>query len=390
MNKTNLLVSIIALGFVASSQAALIKTADLNKYCNYEKSQRQTIIYLDQNSIGQNDKDWFRDIINKLDYLPSEKLSIVQINDASRVKELFSSCYPKISEVTYQKLLENKGFLDADPKKVLADDQKLFKGRMFGAFSKVMEASEHVSRPSFDTQSLPKKSIVEALYYDASRTELSNGLSRVIIYSDMLENSAAYSASQKPIQAAVKTAERFPVSYSNADIYAYGVGTTTKGTDDRSLEVFWKNYFNLAGANLVSFQQQLPPKSKATKFDVHSYKGVMDLDGRNIALSLRLSKKKGQNNGTLSSSFFAIKNDLYPIKGTFSCKNSQCKINAELVFTAPTETFSFQKDDVLALHGAFDGKLKGFIGSEDDTTTTETGDKFQYNVIFDADSTLTF
>ena len=390
MKKINLLASVIALGFAASSQATLIKTADLNKYCNYEKSQRQTIIYLDENAIGKNDRDWFRDIINKLDYLPSEKLSIVQINDSSRVEELFSSCYPKISEATYQKLLKNKGFLDADPKKVLADDQKLFKGRIFGAFSKVMEASEHTTKPNFDPQSLPKKSIVEALYYDASRTELNNGLSRVIIYSDMLENSTAYSANKEPIPAAVATAERFPVSYSNADVYAYGVGTTTKGADDRSLEVFWKNYFNLAGANLVSFQQQLPPKSKAVKSDVRSYKGVMDLDGRNIALSLRLSKKQGQTSGTLTSSFFAIKDDLYPLKGTFTCKNNQCKINAELAFTAPTETFSFQKDDVLALSGSFDGKLKGFIGSEDDTITTETGDKFQYNVIFAADSTLTF
>ncbi|MEZ8106609.1 hypothetical protein [Vibrio cortegadensis] len=390
MKKTNLLTSIIALGFAASSQASLLKTADLNKYCNYEKSQRQTIIYLDQNSIGKNDKDWFRDIINKLDYLPSEKISIVQINDASRVEELFSSCYPKISEVTYKKLLKNKGFLDADPKKVLADDQKLFKGRMFGAFSKVMEASEHATKPSFNSQSIPKKSIVEALYYDASRTELTNGISRVIIYSDMLENSTAYSASKKPIEAAVNTSERFPVSYSNAEIYAYGVGTTTKGTDDRSLEIFWKNYFNLAGANLVSFQQQLPSKSKSTKLDIHSYKGVMDLEGRNIALSLRLSKAQEQNNGSLSNSFFAIKDDLYPLKGTFSCQNNQCKISAELAFSAPTETFSFQKDDVLALTGSFDGTLKGFIGSEDDTTTTETGDKFQYNVIFDADSTLTF
>ncbi|MDP2488239.1 hypothetical protein [Vibrio splendidus] len=390
MKKINLLASLLMLSFAGTSQGALIKTADLNKYCNYEKSQRQTIVYLDQNSIGKNDRDWFRDIINKLDYLPSEKLSIVQINDASRVEELFSSCYPKISDATYKKLLENKGFLDADPKKVLADDQKLFKGRIFGAFSKVMESSEHATKPNFDSQSLPKKSIVEALYYDASRTELVNGLSRVIIYSDMLENSTTYSSNKKPIPAAVATAERFPVSYSNASIYAYGVGTTTKGTDGRSLEVFWKNYFNLAGANLVSFQQQLPPKSNAIRSDVRSYKGVMDLDGRNIALSLRLSKKQGQSSGTLTSSFFAIKDDLYPLKGTFSCKNNQCKISAKLAFTAPIETFSFQKDDVLALTGSFDGKLKGIIGSEDDTTTTETGDKFQYNVIFDADSTLTF
>lgn len=390
MKNINLLSSLFTIGFAASSQAALIKTADLNKYCNYEKPQRQTIIYLDQNSIGKTDKDWFRDIINKLDYLPSEKLSIVQINDASRGKELFSSCYPKISEATYQKLLEKKGFLDADPKKILADDQKLFRGRLLSAFSKVMEASEHTTKPSFDSQSLPKKSIIEALYYDASRTELTNGISRVIIYSDMLENSAAYSENMEPVQAAISTSERFPVSYSNAEVYAYGVGTTTKGTNDRPLEIFWKNYFNLAGANLVSFQQQLPPKVKATKTDVRSYKGVMDLDGRNIALSLRLTKVQGQDNGTLASSFFAIKDDLYPLKGTFSCKNNQCKINAELAFTAPTETFSFQKEDVLVLTGSFDGKLKGFIGSEDDTTTTETGDKFQYNVIFDADSALTF
>jgi len=389
MKKINLLVP-LALAFTASSQAALIKTSDLNKYCAYEKSQRQTVIYLDQNSIAQNDKDWFRDIINKLDYLPSERLSIVKINENSRVEELFSGCYPKISNATYKKLNDERGFLDADPKKVLADDQQFFRSRLFGAFSKVMEKSQHSTQPTFDLKSLPKKSVVEALYYDASRMDLSKGLSRMIIYSDMLENSSLYSPGGDTIKSAIAASNRFPVSYSNADVYAYGVGTTTTGENDRSLEVFWKNYFNLASANLESFQQQLPSKTPAVKLDVHSYKGVMDLDGRNIALSLRLSKLQGKESGNLGSSFFAIKDDLYPLKGTFSCKGKKCKIYAELAFTAPTETFSFQKDDVLTLVGAFDGKLKGVIGSEDDTTTTETGDKFQYNVIFDADSTLTF
>jgi len=390
MKKLTTTLSFMALFLTATTvNAALIKTADLKKYCTYETSPRQTVIYLDQTIIGSKDRDWFKDLINKIDYLPSERLTIAKINEQSRVEDLYTGCYPKVSAKTMKHLMDKKGLFDADPKAVLKDDQKAFRSAMLRAFSDPVKNAKTAQVPSYSVKELPPKALVEALYYDASRTELVNGVPRIFIFSDMAEQSKHYRGQGDAVVAAKKASKRFPVSFNNATIYAYGVSSTFDNSDyTENYLKFWKQFFNASHANLVSFQQQLPSKERAIPFTPISYKGVMKFNGRDIATNIRLEIPVGMTSGNLNNAYFAIKDKMFPLKGHFECSGLKC--NIQTTITYPDSSTTFKKGDVVNLEGSIMGKMTGTVGSIDESTTTETGGKFEYSLVFKASKQLTF
>lgn len=390
MKKITTVLSVMALYLTASTvNAALIKTADLGKYCAYEVSPRQTIIYLDQSIIGSKDKDWYRDLISKIDYLPSERLTIAKINDQSRVEELYTGCYPAVSAKTMKRLMDNKGIFDTNPNAVLKDDQKAFRSAMFRAFGDPVKNAKTEQIPRFNVKELPSKNLVEALYYDASRTELVNGVPRIFIFSDMAEQSKHYKGQGDGIIAAKKASERFPVSFNNATINAYGVSSTFDNSDyTESYLKFWKAFFNASNADLISYQRQLPSKERAVPFTPISYKGVMNFNDRDIAVNIRLEIPVGVTSGSLNNAYFAMQDDMFPLKGHFECSGKKCSIQTTITY--PDSSSTFKRGDVINLKGALLGNMTGTIGSIDDSTTTDTGEKFEYSLVFKANKQLTF
>ena len=367
--------------------AGMIKTTDLDKYCDYEESPRQTIIYLDQNIIPVSDRDWFKDIINKVDFLPSEPLVIMEIDKQSRTKEVFIGCYPKVSVKTLAKLNREASIFDASPERVLSDDQRIFKKKLYLAFESPMTNSGLKHMPKYEMHQHPIKSIVEALYYDSARfNSRVQKSSRIIIYSDMAENTETLPnvvLMSEPKLSAHNMVKRYPMSFNYASIYVYGVGRTFASTESLSqYEVFWRHFLNQSKGLLQSFQLQLPAYQKAVPFEVLSMSGsLLDSNDRRIATSLHLAIPT-QDNGPIEAGVFSVKDHHYPLKGTFRCQSDQnnCTLKAEVLFADP-DIGLFMAGDVMKLKGSV-SKLTGNIGAIDETMINADGSIFSYDVVF--------
>ena len=166
----------------------LLRTTNLKSYCG--QYDRQTVIYLDQGIISKKDPNWFKDILNKLKFLPGEQVQVVTINHGgSVVEEAWSGCYPALTEERYQKEKAQEGFTSlvtggVDDK--LKNDQKMFSKWLKQGLAAPLARTQHSDVPRYTESSFPIKKLVEALYYDAPRLDLKNGISRVILFSDMV------------------------------------------------------------------------------------------------------------------------------------------------------------------------------------------------------------
>jgi len=393
------ILSIILLGaafifqLLTPANANLFKSAGggLKAYCDVP-SPRQTIIYLDQSVIAKNDPDWYRDIQNKIKFLPSERIHFAMITaQDSRIKEIWSVCHPSMSPEAYKKAKKNQSIWKKGVDKALKDTQKFYNKYVLNALSAPLATSPLTEKPSYNGN-FPAKSLVEAIYYDSSRYNLSNGVTRVILFSDMVENSKLVSAQKltSPEDSKIlarKAAKRFPLDLKNTEFYVYGVGYTHKDSElDRNLETFWRYWLNNSGAHLKSFHAQLNIANSDEIFEAVSFTGVMkQLDGSKAAAQLRIGYGV---NGNLLNSWFGIRDIRYPISGIYQCKGGKCNIDAKIAFGDEAANM-FQAKDALKLNGTRN-MLSGTIGAVDDLTRTSDGKAFSMKVVFEQDSKLRF
>jgi hypothetical protein len=396
MNKvtTNTLVFSIFMLFVGAVSANLFKNpnASLQEFCKND-SPRQTLIYLDQSIIGKDDADWFRDLQNKLKFLPSEPIKVLMIDAGdSRVKEIWSVCYPSMSKEQYKKAKDEESVFSTGVDKQLKNASSTYKKQLNSALAAPLSTTTLDNKPRYKIGSFPKKSIVEALYYDSGRYDLNNGITRVILFTDMVENSDHASPltlkdKETAKKLAQKTSERYPVDFNNSNFYVYGIGYSHKNSDlNRNLQEYWKHFLNRSGAHLVSYHAQLNSSSGVDLFQPVSYSGVMkQANGSNVATKLRLAFAP---DGKLIQSWFGIKELRYPLKGNRQCKGKKCIINANVVYGIKSDHMFRAKDVLkLSLNGS---EASGTIGSEDDLTRTPDGNKFSMKVAFEQDGILRF
>ena len=89
----------------------LLRTTNLDKYCQNDPGDRQTVIYLDQNIIASKDPNWYKDLINKVEYRPGEKVQFVNINSGgSTVELIWETCHPSVSPERLKKMKASEGF----------------------------------------------------------------------------------------------------------------------------------------------------------------------------------------------------------------------------------------------------------------------------------------
>ena len=366
--------------------------AVLQSFCN-EPSPRQTLLYLDQGIIGKTDTDWYRDLQNKLKFLPSERIKVMMFSsEDSRVKDIWSTCYPSYTAKVYQEKKDNAGPFSAGPDKLLKEAGKLYNNLFIKALAVPVEKTVLPEKPHYEVGEFPKKSILEAIYYDSGRFDLDNGTTRVVVFSDMVENSShAAPDSLQDIENAKtlarEAADRYPLDLNNAQFYVYGVGYSHKSSIlNRQLKTFWSYWLNRSGAYLQSFETQLNMPKREVGFDPVSYVGALEqLNGVKIATNLRLGFSE---NGKLANSWIGIRNMRFPIDGSYNRKGSKYSLKAKVVF-GDEDYQLFLEDDVLLIAGSMD-ELKGTIGAEDDSTRTPDGKKFSLKVAFDRDAQLQF
>ncbi|MBE1301824.1 MAG: hypothetical protein GJ680_18215 [Alteromonadaceae bacterium] len=387
-----LLTSMVAaaglLSVTGTSVAQIIKTNDLNRYCGQDGIQRQTVLYLDQGVIGKQDPLWYKDIVNKLRFLPGERIKVVTIKDGgSEVELAWESCYPGWTPQKAKEIKDSESSLTLFTGSALdavKDDQKFFTNNFQRALAHPLAGSKYDDKPRFNLNNFPTKKLVEALYYDSKRLEYKDGVSRVIMFSDMIEKSELVSHSaMSPDTAAQKTAERFPMFLHHADFYIYGINYTHGESELNSkMELFWRDYLLHSGANIAHYGNQLVVPRGDEMFSVQSYTGhVVDGDGNKVIARMRLGY---YNTGELTFSLLTVGDEILPIKGSIITSGQNLELNG----TVTASTFEgFSKGDRVKLTGS-SKELSGKIGAPDDRTVDKKGQQYLFDVSFSKDTNL--
>jgi hypothetical protein len=382
------IIVLLALLLASTVEAdGLIRTTDLKKYCDQEGVNRQTVIYLDQSVIAKKDPNWFKDILNKAKFLPGERIQIVTIKDgSSTVEQAWDACYPAYTPKNYNNLKENDGFGSVFTGGVddeLTSDSKAFTTRLQQALAHPLQRTRHEQAPKYKNE-FPRKKLVEAFYYDSKRLDLESGIARVIVFSDMIENSDLVNhGSFSPIEDAASVSDRFPVFLNHASFYIYGINYTNSDTAlNEKMEQFWRQYFIKSGAEIAHYGTQLVLPRDDGMFEAISYKGKLtQSDGKRLATSMRLAYLP---NGDLMHSWLAVGDDFMTLSGNISCSGQNCELEAKI---KESGFKYFKPNDVVRLDGAL-GEMRGKIGARDDSVIDEKGKIYRFDIEFKRDATL--
>ncbi|WP_199609897.1 hypothetical protein [Flocculibacter collagenilyticus] len=383
------IISLSLILFSASAAAdGLLRTTNLKKYCAQDGVHRQTIIYLDQGIIARKDPNWYKDILNKTKFLPGERIQVVTIKSGgSTVEQAWDSCYPSYTKEKYQQLKKEEGFgsmFTGGVDENMKNDVKSFTKWFKQALAHPLQDTKHETPPSYASGNFPDKKLVEALYYDAKRMDLENGISRVIIFSDMMEKSDLLDQQKfEPAKRAEAVAKRFPMFLNHASIYVYGINYTNQDTAlNEKMQRFWEQYLLTSGAHLEQYGTQLVLPRDNKVFDAHSYSGKLtQSDGKKLATSMRLAYS---DKGELVHSWVTISDHYLPISGTLNCSGQNCTVLASI----EASTFDgFEKKDVLKLSGSMKA-LSGSIGARDDSVIDEQGKIYRFDVEYAKDKNL--
>ena len=262
--KIFLICVLVNLTLLSGAKANWIKKAvDLGLYCNQVGISRQTIFYLDQSIIAKGDSNWYKGILYTSDYLPGERIQVVTIKDGGyETVSVWDTCYPDLTESEYKRLKSEDGLASLFTGNVndrIKKDKKTFEKLFIQALTHPLYNTQHETTPKYLASNFPSKSIVEALYSDQERYRNGNGERRVVVFSDMFENSKHFDTrNDDPVQAAKQASISIPSNFKNSKIYAYGIGYTNSDVlMNKEMELFWSTYFSSTNAELVSYGASL-------------------------------------------------------------------------------------------------------------------------------------
>lgn len=391
----------IAVAALISGATALAPTAQaqgiitnpnalLESFCQYE-APRQTIIYIDQSMVSLTDENWFRDIINRIDYVPAERVNIRLIREEnSRVDDVWSACHPSLSAADYAQEQSRSSIFRRGIDRTLQDAQQAYRQGLSRALAVALQGVDRQQTPSYSNE-FPRKSLVEALFYDVSAFRLEGRPTRVIMFSNLVENSEQLTPAQvlnrNPQDHAREVSARFNTNFNNAEFHVYGIGYTHSNARlDNALRDFWSLWLNRSGAHLATFSRQLSLPNNGTSLSFQSYRGIMaQSDGSYVAVRLRLGYTE---QGALTNSWFGIRDIRYPLSGQITCQGEECSIRATVEFADESYNM-FNVEDVITLSGTLN-ELSGQIGGVDTSVVTRDGSRFSIPLEFTKEERLLF
>ena len=332
VNKMKIILSSLLSSFLLfSSSEALalggIESLKIDQFCNV-KSPRQTLIYIDDDIIEKDDTQWALQLINKImtNLMPSEPVTLVKLSsELGSTEERWKACYPDITVAELEKRKESIGFLEklltTDASKQLKEQKTVFKAQMTGALEKILtEKSQQKSKSS-----TVKKQIIRALENDIARFDNRNGAIRVIIYSDMLENSDLISSQNSSVLEAKKLAEARKLNFQNAVFHIFGSG---KSGNIKGLKSFWEEFIDGGAGNLADIGSELiltskPPDSLKV-YDVEIEITKDDIRRGTLRLFIDNDSKLQESVVTIGTKQRSLLDD-----GEFLCQQDHCSLQAK-------------------------------------------------------------
>jgi hypothetical protein len=354
---------------------------NISAFCS-EPAPRRTIIYIDDQIMEDGNTSWANRLYQKLisSLLPAEPVSVVQLSPAvGSAKELWSACWPDYSQEKKDRLGKERPIFSKHPLKILETQQSVFRTGLAGALTRAYESGRRPKPEVASHREARKKNLIASIMADESRFHLARNAPRVIIYSDMIENSE-YGNVQSDAdydKLGREIAEKLKFDSEGASVYVFGIDGASpqvKGSIEKARDL-WSSFFKQANGYLAGFGSELNiPASPAVLVATYDIEVLVQNVQRFGRLRI-LADAKGQLQDSFL--FFSPKANA-SIDGTFVCRNAdRCILEAKT--TAGTVTLSPREE--LRLEGPVQ-KLAGRLGFPNDVI--EGGDtKNQTKAVFD-------
>lgn len=333
----------------------------IEKFCESElKSPRQTLVYIDDQILVKDETQWAKDLLVKLtaNLMPSESVTLIKLSTGTgETHELWKGCYPNYTELEFEKIKKNNNsFFGGDPVKQLKYQQAIFRKQLGDSLGKLLNENGRLrENVQFNFLSPPKKQIIRALSNDGARFDTNQGAIRIIIYSDMIENSDLGS-SLKSIMP--EKTDNFVLNFKDSLFYIYGIGSTIldKGVETDNIKSYWKKFLNSSEGHLMGFSSNLIIPN-TTPVNKKTYDIEIAIDKENDVrlgkLQFFVDRENHIQDGYIS---IAHKNLSILQDGIFQCNETKCTLSAKV----QTSVITKQGENELKLIGSIDN-LKGSI-----------------------------
>lgn len=326
------------------------------KYCtNISDKQRITSIYLDISNTSN--KKFALDILSELqnNFLPHERLQIFTINpEEVTIKQVYNSCVPKLSLNEIKKIKEEgslKYILGGNPIENSKEDYSFFKAELKNTLAKIYKSSINKDNE--------KKELVELLYSESASFQRKE-LQRVIIFSDMNQNSKQLPITQIFNDELIsnKIIKEYKINFNYAEFYIY-TGKKNYGiTKHKKLINFWKNYIELNNGHIKYFNDSLIlPKYKYQISEV--FEGELLVNNKKYLAKLLLNYNERKE---INNSWFIINEiEAIPLEGKVNLINGKLTRAQLTVSSINKKNHSLFIGDEKIILNFNNNKLKGEV-----------------------------
>ena len=279
------------------------------KYCTSEtEKQRTTSIYLDLGNTD--DKRFATNLLSQLsgNFLPHERVQVFTINPVDvNIKQIYNSCVPKLTHAEITKIKKEgslKYMLGGNPIDAANEDMTFFMAEIKSTLVKAYK--NNVS------ESIEKKELIEMLYSESGVFE-AKAMQRVIIYSDMIQNSEEIKTSNLfDSKVQKKYMKEYKVDFNLAEFYIYNGKKKFGVSKHNKLIKFWKDYFELNNGHVTFFNDNLK-LVKVKNLRRKIYEGQLEINDKEYESKFFVNYS---SNGKTSNSWFVINEiEAIPLKG---------------------------------------------------------------------------
>lgn len=345
----------------------LFGTTGLDQSFCSDKTFRQTVVYVDANSVKPGVTAWATDLENKLraTLTPGERVSLIELLPTDGTStELWSACWPDYAAAQRSILAKKTYFFSSNPLNDLSKQQGFFFNGFGAAITQIFIAQAKVKGSDQPVlKGAPKEEIVEALASDGARFSQSNQTIRVIVYTKAAQNSTLGSVYDHANPSSADYGKMLGTFFRHSIFYFFGVQSTVPDDPTYLADAhsFWNVALSSMDSTVAGFGSDL---SVANAVPVANHRFRITLNRNNLDLSGLLYVMTDADGDLIDSWMGVSRLGFVSLTGTFTCSANLCSLNATtnqgLVTTSNTET--------LALKGNIKKNMNGSIGVQGSVT----------------------
>jgi hypothetical protein len=357
-----LMLTLLFGGLSSPARAQLFSSGGLDPTFCKNKSIRQTVVYIDDMLMVTEKTNWVEKLVAKLkaSLSPGERTTVVRLSPADgHSSEIWSGCWPAYTLQQRDQIVKNGPYiLQKNPLDALEAQQAFFVRDFDAAVSKIyFDTKRPSSAVLFKPSTAPKKNIIRAIASDEARFANSPTTLRVVIYSDMAENSDLGSVFGNSSEQPVNYAEKLGTHLRKSVFYAFGVGddVVEASSMQESARSFWTRALKSMSATIAGFGGDLTV-SNGVPISWMSY--ATTLKEGDQELSGLLSVLTDTEGNILDSWIGFSRLNISGLKGTFRCEGDSCVLDG---LTTTNLVTNDADSEVLTLMGTRTA-LSGQIG----------------------------